>query len=193
MTWALRGGKEGSHQNRAGRCGSRDVGGCSTRGAGKQSALPEQQSGCSVLRGRRGGRRTPPDDGEGEDREGWMLPCEPVHGCLKRAGHATQRRLAHAWCMSQVRGDPMCQRAPESRTGSAWLGPLYAKIVCSQFVCFDIFDAFRGVKNGWHGDTPCSRMLPVWGCLLRSSQYGRYWCDVGRGTVLNLVFSHLCK
>jgi hypothetical protein len=41
--------------------------------------------------------------------------------------------------------------------GSAYTGLLYVKIV--RFDIFDIFNALRGVKNRWHGDTPCPRML----------------------------------
>src|SRR3989442_11185853 len=78
------------------------------------------------------------------------------------------------WCTGQVLGDLVHQRVPEPRTGSAWLGPLYSNLVCSKFMCVDIFDKFRVVKNGWHGNTPCPRMLPIkyGGCLLRSTQYG---------------------
>ena len=79
------------------------------------------------------------DDREGQDSEGWVLSYEPVHGCLKRAVRATQRRLAHAWRAGHELGDLVRERAPESRMGSARLGPLYSKLVYSQFVCFDVF------------------------------------------------------
>ena len=84
----------------------------------------------------------PSDDSEGEDREGRTLPCEPVHGCLERAMRAARRRVPLTWHRGQVLGHPVRERAPESRTGSACLGPLYSKVMC-----FDVFDTFRGVKN----------------------------------------------
>jgi len=130
------------------------------------------------------------DDREGEGSEGWVLPCEPVHGCLERAIRAARRRLPLTWRMGQVRGDPVCERAPESRTGSAGVGLLYSQSVWGQFVYFDVFDEFRGVKNRWHGDTPCLRMLPihkVWGLPPAEQPVHRHWCGVGRGTVLNGV------
>lgn len=33
------------------------------------------------------------DHREGGEREGRVLPCESVHGCLERAAHAVRRRL----------------------------------------------------------------------------------------------------
>ncbi len=68
----------------------------------------------------------PSDDSEGIDSDGGMLPYEPVHRCLERAGHAARGRLLRAGRRGQVRGDPVRQRTPESRTGSAWLGLLYS-------------------------------------------------------------------
>ena len=130
------------------------------------------------------------DDSEDQGSEGWVLSYEQVHGGLERTWRATRGRLARAWRMGQVLGQPVYQRAPESRTGSAWLGLLYRQSVWSQFVCFDIFDAFRGVKNGWHSDTPCPRMLPiqVWGLPLAGQPVRRYWCGVEGGTVLSVRF-----
>ena len=130
------------------------------------------------------------EDREDQGSEGWVLPHEPVHGGLKRAGRAIRGRLARAWRRGQGLSQPVYQRAPESLTGSAWLGLLYCQSVWSQFVCFDIFDAFRGVKNGWHGHTPCPRMLPiqVWGLPLAGQPVRRYWCGVEGGTVLSVRF-----
>src|SRR5712692_4615622 len=103
-----------------------------------------------------------------------MLPCESVHGCLYlgTGDRAKGRRAVmpvDVWPRYMLH-----QCTPESWMGSARLGPLYSQSVWSQFVCFDVFNEFRGVKNGWHGDTPCLRMLPIGygGCLLRSIQYG---------------------
>ena len=112
-----------------------------------------------------------------------MLPYEPVHGDLERAGHAARRCLSHTWRMGQVLGDLVRERAPEPRTGSAWLGPIYSQFVYSKLMSFNVFDEFWGVKNGWHGDTPCLRMLPIGygGCLLRSSQYRGTGAASGEG------------
>ena len=82
------------------------------------------------------------DDREGQESEGWVLPYEPVHRCLEWVARAARGCLPRVWHRGQVLGDPVRQRAPESRTGSAWLGPLYSKVIC-----FDVFDEFRGVKN----------------------------------------------
>jgi len=123
------------------------------------------------------------DDRQSEGREGGIFPCEPVHGCLERTVHATRGRLARARCVGQVPGDPVREQAPESWTGVACLGALYSQFVWRRFVYCDVFDEFRGVKNGWHGDTPCLRMLPIGygGCLLRSSQYGGTDAASGEG------------
>ena len=60
-------------------------------------------------------------------------------------------------------------------------------------MCFDVFNEFRGVKNGWHGDTPCLRMLPIGygGCLLRSIQYGGTGAASGEGQSSMCVLSSL--
>jgi hypothetical protein len=120
-----------------------------------------------VLRGRSGGC-APSDERKGIDREGRGLPYEPVHGCLDWPARAARR------CRGQVPGDRVRQRAPESWTGSAYLGPLesfYCKVVC-----FDVFTQFRGVHNRRHDITPCPRMLPIGygGCLLRSTPVRRH-------------------
>ena len=115
-----------------------------------------------MLRGRSGGC-APSDERKGIDREGRGLPYEPVHGCLDWPARAARR------CRGQVRGDRVRQRAPESWTGSAYLGPLesfYGKVVC-----FDVFTQCRGVHHRRHDMTPCPRMRPIayGGCLLRST------------------------
>jgi len=126
---------------------------------------------------------TPSDDREGEGSEGGMLSYELVHRHLERAVRAAWGHLARARCAGQGLGHPVYQRAPESWTGATGLRPLYRQFVGSKFVCFDVVDEFRGVKNGWHGDTPCFRMLPIryGGCLLRSSQYGGTDAASGEG------------
>ena len=118
------------------------------------------------------------DGREGEDRDPRVLQYEPVHGCLKRVVRAARVHLPLIRHRGQVLGHLVRQCAPESWMGSACTGLLYMKIMC-----FDLFDAFRGVKNGWHGDTPCLRMLPIGygGCLLRSIQYGGTGAASGEG------------
>ena len=98
----------------------------------------------------------PSDNREGEESEGEMLPYELVHGCLARPVRAARRRVPLMGYIGEVLGDPVCQRAPGSWTGSAWLGRLY-----SQFVCFNGFNQFRGVYNRRHDHPPCPRMLPM--------------------------------
>jgi hypothetical protein len=120
-----------------------------------------------VLWGRSGGC-APSDERKGIDREGRGLPYEPVHGCLDWPARAARR------CRAQVRGDCVRQRAPESWTGSAYLGPLesfYGKVVC-----FDVFTQCRGVHHRRHDITPCPSMLPIGygGCLLRSTPVRRH-------------------
>jgi hypothetical protein len=97
-----------------------------------------------------------------------VLPYEPVQGGLDWPARAARR------CRGQVRGDCVRQRAPESWTGSAYLGPLesfYCKVVC-----FDVFTQFRGVHHRRHAITPCPSMLPIGygSCLLRSTPVRRH-------------------
>src|SRR5215813_12938829 len=116
-----------------------------------------------------------------------MLLYEPIHGCLELPGPAARRRLLLTWHSGQVHGDPLHQRAPESRAGSACLRRLYSKVVC-----FDVFKLkLMGIYDSWHSVPPCPRMLPIQygGCLLRSKPVHRHWCGVEGGTVLNYHLS----
>ena len=65
------------------------------------------------------------EDTEDQGSEGRVLPQEPVDGGLKRAGPTRRGRLARAWRRGQVLGQPVYQRAPAARPGSAWLGLRY--------------------------------------------------------------------
>src|SRR5262245_26859916 len=116
-----------------------------------------------------------------------MLPYEPVDGCLEWVAHTARRRMPLTRRRGQIRGDPVRQRAPESRTGPARLGHLYSKVVC-----FNVFNLeFMGINDSGHGVPPWPRMLPIryGGCLLRSKPVHKYWCGVEGGTVLNYHLS----
>jgi hypothetical protein len=56
-------------------CAGALLGSRSTRACARCSG---DEAACAVLS----------DDREGEESEGWMLPCEPVHGGLERAARA---------------------------------------------------------------------------------------------------------
>src|SRR5712691_4264346 len=101
-----------------------------------------------------------------------------------------RRRVLRTRRRGEVPSDRMRQRAPESRRGSAWLGPLDS--LYRKDVCFNVFNEFMGVKNGWHGDTPCPKMLPMrmGAASCGAGQYRRHWCGVEGGTVLKNHFSH---
>src|SRR5262249_9996441 len=92
------------------------------------------------------------DERKGIDREVWVLPYQPVHGSLERARCAARRHRALACHRDQVSGDLVRPRAPESRTGSAWLGVLYH--LYWKVVCFNIFNQFRVVHNRRHDNPP---------------------------------------
>ena len=96
-------------------------------------ALQEHRAQAVVLLGRRGGY-CPSDDGEGEERQGGILLDEPVHRCLERAARAGRRRVSRMGRRGQIRGDPVCQGAPASRTGSPCLGPCARKGRCFNMV-----------------------------------------------------------
>ncbi len=99
----------------------------------------------------------PSEESEGAESERWVLPCDAVHGHLERAGCAARGRVPLTWRRGQVCGDLVRQRAPESWTGSAWLGSLYRKVVC-----VEVFKLkFRGINDSGHSKTPCPRMLPM--------------------------------
>ena len=133
-----------------------------------RDALPEHRRRYPVLWGRSGSGCAPSDERQGIDREKRVLPYEPVHGCLDWPARAARR------CRGQVRGDRVRQRAPESWTSSAWLGPLES--FSCKVVCFDVCTQFRGVSNRRHDITPCPTMLPIvsGGCLLRSTPIRRH-------------------
>jgi hypothetical protein len=133
----------------------------------------------------------PSDDRESIERNGWAFPYKPVHGSLERVAHMAQGCVSLTGDRCQGRGNPVRQRAPESRTGSAWLGLLYSKVVCVNVFKLE----FRGVYKRRHDNTPCPRMLPIryGGCLLRSKPVRRHWCGVEGGTVLKCQLHHLSK
>ena len=143
-------------------------------------ALRERRISPSVLLGRRGGFH-PSEDGEGEEREGGMLLDEPVHRGLERAAHTAQRLGPFTGSRGQGHGGPVCQGAPESRTGSPCLMPLSRKGMGVDMV------GIEGVYHRWHDATPCSSILPIGhgGCLLRSTPVRRHWRRRG-GTDLSL-------
>ena len=101
-----------------------------------------------------------------EGHNGWILPCEAIHGSLKRAAHTARR------CRGQVRGDLVHQGAPEARTGAAWLtllSRLYGKVVC-----FDVCNQLRGVHNRRHDIFLVPACSPYdGGCLLRRTPVPR--------------------
>jgi len=101
------------------------------------------------------------DEREGIDRKGWMLPHQPVQGCLERLAHAAHRRVLLTRRRSEVRSDRMCQGAPESWIDSAWLRLLSLGSLYSKVRCFNIFVQFRGVHNSRHDTTPCPNMHPM--------------------------------
>ena len=118
------------------------------------------------------------DESEGVERDRWVFPCEPVHGCLERVVHPGRGRLPRAWRAGHVPNQPVGQgpQTPVMRVTYLWL-------LCGEVRRFDVFNEFRRGKNQWHGDTPCPRMLPMWhgGCLLRSSQYAGTGAASGEG------------
>jgi hypothetical protein len=110
-----------------------------------------------VLLGR--GDRGAPSDASKGIGEGRIFPHEPIQRCLKR----------HYVALTLRRGqrchEPLHQRAPPSRTGTAALTLLQR--LSHQVVDSDRCHSFRGVDSGWHNPTP-SRMycLRVWGLPL---------------------------
>ena len=105
-------------------------------------------------------------------------------------GSRTGRRALHEGaCHSRGVGVryvviPCASVAPESRTGSACLGPF--SIVRSCVSTCSISSSGVSMTDG-HGVPPCPRMLPIryGGCLLRSKPVHKHWCGVEGGTVLN--------
>jgi hypothetical protein len=146
-------------------------------------ALQEHRAQAVVLLGRRGGY-CPSDDGEGEERQGGILLDEPVHRCLERAARAGRRRVSRMGRRGQIRGDPVCQGAPASRTGSPCLGPCARK-----GKCFDMV-VVGGVYHRRHHTTPCPSMLSIrhGGCLLRTCQSaGTGGVEEGQSSLCSLI------
>jgi hypothetical protein len=146
-------------------------------------ALQEHRAQAVVLLGRRGGYCLS-DDGEGEERQGGILLDEPVHRCLERAARAGRRRVSRMGRRGQIRGDPVCQGAPASRTGSPCLGPCARK-----GRCFDMV-VVGGVYHRRHHTTPCPSMLSIrhGGCLLRTCQSaGTGGVEEGQSSLCSLI------
>ena len=135
------------------------------RSNGDNDPIPRHRRQAAGLLGQATGARLA-ENREGIDREPRVLPCHLIHGSLTRAVRAAHGHVPLTGRRGQGRADPVCQRAPESRTDLACQGPLSGKVL--GFDMFARFNESRGVNHCRHGvPPPITETLSSGYCSLR--------------------------